>query len=150
MVASKEANRRDFGVRKPLQDAGVISIVAQFGGEDNNRAVVIIIEHSLGDKEPIRVPITFNWYGDDRDSFKLQAAKYFDVENIYKLDREIGSIYKQVIDRQQEEEEKRSIELIQKAKAEVNAEIERSRQALFGQLPISVSDAFHAKDNSSV
>jgi DNA replicative helicase MCM subunit Mcm2 (Cdc46/Mcm family) len=150
MVASKEANRREFEVRKPLQDAGVISIVAQFGEEDNNRAVVIIIEHSLGDKEPIRVPITFNWYGDDRDSFKLQAAKYFDVENIYKLDREIGSIYKQVIDRQQEEEEKRSIELIQKAKAEVNAEIERSRQALFGQLPISVSDAFHAKDNSSV
>jgi DNA replicative helicase MCM subunit Mcm2 (Cdc46/Mcm family) len=151
MVASKEANRKEFEVRKSLQEAGVIKIVAELGEEGNRpTTTTIIIEHNKGDKEPIRVPITFNWYGDERDSFKVQAAKYFEAEDIYKLDREIGAIYKQVIDQQQEEEEKRSIELIQKAKAEVSAEIERSRQALLGQLPISVSEAFHTKDNSSV
>jgi|SRR5215212_2418474 len=152
MVASKESNRKEFDVRKSLQDAGVIRILAEFSEEENNRAVtIIIIEHNKGDKEPIRVPITYNWYGDDRDSFKVQASKYFEAEDIYKLDREIGAVYKQVIDQQQEEEEKRSIELVQKAKAEVEAEIEKSRQALLGQLPISVSEALHkAKDNSSV
>jgi DNA replicative helicase MCM subunit Mcm2 (Cdc46/Mcm family) len=152
MVTSKEANRKEFEVRKSLQDAGVIKIVAEFGGgEDNNRAItIIIIEHNRGDKEPIRVPITFNWYGDDRESFKVQAAKYFETQDIYKLDIEIANVYKQVVDQQQEDEEKRSIELMQKATAEVNAEIERSRKALLGQLPISVSEAFHVKDNSSV
>src|ERR687892_318504 len=127
MVASKEANRKEFEVRKSLQDAGVIKIVAEFGGEDNNRAVIIIIEHSRGDKEPIRVPVRFKWYGDDRDSFKLQASKYFEAQDIYKLDIEIANVYRQVIDQQQEDEEKRSIELVQKAAAEVNAEIEQSR-----------------------
>src|SRR5215207_8232741 len=108
MVASKEANRKSFDVRKSLQESGVVKIFAEFGGDDNNQAVTIIIEHTRGDKEPIRVPITFNWYGDDRDNFKVQASKYFEAEDIYKLDREIGSIYKQVIDQQQEEEEKKA------------------------------------------
>jgi DNA replicative helicase MCM subunit Mcm2 (Cdc46/Mcm family) len=151
MVASKEANRKEFEVRKSLQEAGVIKIFAELGEEGNRpTTTTIIIEHNRGDKEPIRFPITFNWYGDDRDSFKVQAAKYFEAEVIYKLDREIGAVYKQVIDQQQEEEEKRSIELIQKAKSEIDAEIEESRLALLGQLPISVSEAFHTKDNSSV
>jgi replicative DNA helicase Mcm len=112
---SKEVKRREFEIRDSLKDAGVKKIIAEI--EDNgSNPKNIIVEHDKGDKRPIVIAVTRQWYGDTRETFKTLAEKYFIPEVVLQLERDIGAFHLQIFDEVAKEQEKQATEARQRAK----------------------------------
>jgi DNA replicative helicase MCM subunit Mcm2 (Cdc46/Mcm family) len=144
--------RRTFEPRKSLIEAGVTNIIAEIN-ETTNIVQSIAIEHENGDRQPIIIPITKEWYGDIRENFKAAAKRYFISDVVLQLDREIGAIYVQVIDEITKEQERRTNESAQKIKqdkAKLQAEGIETETAAIGddREPTSVRNALFAKQYS--
>jgi terminase large subunit-like protein len=100
--------RKKYKPRKSLRDEGVTKIIGEGIGTESIR---ITVHHRKGDgKNPITTEILKDWYGDVRIRFRADAEQYFSTYVALDLEREIGSIYLDMVKAIIEEQEKKSKE----------------------------------------